>query len=263
MCRLIAILLICVNSNVLFGQRDFYIPKVPITPFHDEPKQLKVSFGFDRGVCSDISYSLNNRFTIYTSGSYDFLKVERSEFFGYDYFIKKNDLTISSGIAYKHNLSKYNVEFITGASYASVDNHEYPDSDDEEDGFTQSNYLSVFIQLNISRRVEGFEHGVALRFSRSRFIKLQYIDLMYMNKSLYEFQNFNLTCFEPAFYMGGEVFKRFFVYAHLGFSLPLSSLDLKARVSTDQNNQYSTFTSEKVEQLTPFAKISFQYNFSL
>jgi len=59
-----------------------------------------------------------------------------------------------------------------------------------------------------------------------------------------------------------RLFYSFFVYVHLGFSLPLSSLDLNASVSSNQSNQPSTFTSDNVEQLIPYAKISFQYNFS-
>jgi len=262
MYRIIAILLVCLSSNALFGQRDFYIPKVPITPFHNQPKQLKVSFGFDRGVCSDISYSLNNLFTIYTSGSYDFLKIRRSQFLGDDYYIKKNDISISSGITYRCKILKYSIEYIAGAGYTRVDNHEYPVSDEDYDEYTKSNYLSTFIQFNISKKVERLEHGVALRVSISKYLKLIYLDVMYGDEILYKFQNFNLVCFEPAFFVSGELFKDFFVNAQLGFSMPLNGLELNALIFRNDNNKPSTFTSDNVEQLIPFAKISFQFNFS-
>lgn len=257
-------MLILITEKLLFGQRDFYIPKALIIPMHDQKHQLHASIGLGGGYDLNCSYSFSNHFAIFSTGTWDIGSKKRKPIgYGGEYKIVKNDYAITCGLGYFKKGQIILFETYAGIGISKVKNHWNSIGNNENAEFTNANYWNFFYQLSVGKKNEEFELGVAGRLSYSIYNDMEFYDSYFNNSTMKSrYENLKILRVEPVVYFG-FIIDKIAINLQAGLSIPLDNGRVK---------QVNTFVSQEEQILNTeiknayesgfFGRLSLQYNFS-
>lgn len=258
---MLIIVIMTLSGSLLFGQKEFYIPKALLIPLHSQKQQLNVSLGYGGGVDLNCSYSFTNHFAGFITGNLNLATYKRSTIgFGDEYKIVKNDYNATLGIGYFNKGEVAFIETYLGAGINRVNNHwSFIDNSDGAE-YTKAHYWNVFSQVNIGRKGKEIEYGVAGRLSYSKYSNMKFYDTHpNMSDVTRRYEELKILSLEPALFFGFEI-KKIVIDTQIGLVLPLN---------TGKFNQINSFANQSVtnemkdvREFSLFGRVSLRYYFN-
>lgn len=258
---MLIIVIMTFSGSLLFGQKDFYIPKALLTPFHSQKQQLHVSLGYGGGFDLNCSYSFTNHFAGFITGNLNLATYRRSTMiYGDEYKIVKDDYNATLGVGYFNRREVVFIETYLGAGINRVNNHWNFVNNSDGAEFTKARYWNMFYQLNVGRKGKRLECGFAGRVSYSIYSNVEFYDTHpNMDDVTSRYENLRMLSLEPAMFFG-FVLKRVIIDTQIGFSFP---------INTGKVNQVNTFTNQSITNamvdarwLSCFGRVSLRYYFN-
>jgi len=248
---------------IVFAQKEYYIPKALIIPFHDQKNQLHVSAGRGGGYDINLSYSISNHFAVFTAGVLDKDTKKRRSLFGDRLNIQKDDHVAKAGFGYFFKVNKrlYNIiETYAGIGFYKVENYRYF-IDSRVGDSTIANFWNIFWQINICRKEKKQELAFALRFAYSRYDSINFFstdwNVRYPTSS---YKNLGGISADPAISYSYKLYK-FKFNVQCGLSLPLFWVKA-TKVDRDFNQSVRTY-KQQVAPAAILGRLSIQYGLSL
>ena len=216
-----------------------------------------MSAGRGGGWDLNLSYTVSNHLTLFTSGTFDNGTKKRISLFGDRYNLKKEDYAMKAGFGFFAKPTKmryYNVvEAYGGVGIYRVRNYSYFIQDYESIDSTIADFWNIFLQVNVCRNEKNQELTLALRLAYNKYLDMTFFTY-HVTTNISDpgerLKNLWGVTADPVVAYSYKI-KAVKFNAQLGLSLPLT------RAKIRQPAAYSS-----IGLATILGRIAVQYNFN-